>query len=457
MQHHGLLLITCVLFMHLLPLNSVSAAEGKTTYAVVNLKPGDGVSEGESELITDRLRTELFKTGKVSMMERNQMQDILKEQGFQQSGACTDEACLVEMGQMLGVKIMVIGSLGKLGSMFMINIRAIDVQTAQVVKVVSVDVKGDIEEVVDHLSKIAVKITGDQKLAEAPPEPTVAAPLPEPENETPPPQPVAEAPAPSPLEVAPEETDAVVKKAYETPDKNKNRSGVGFTFNFFGEPSHIITSDSLDSDDYEGIFLINPNTGNFLLVDDVDYEKTASLFVDYLIRFYIRAGKYINIEIGPHIMIGTETYVYSGANSDFFEAEFFSSYYIPGVHLGIDFVKRFYPLKINVGVFGNISIPIIYYSLDYSNYSTSDYFYEESTTPFMRLIPGFRTGAEILLGNHFGFSADFVFQAIQFEFDYDFDEWDEGNFKYNSTDATNNTQEVQFLKVGLAISANIYF
>src|SRR5690554_432362 len=80
----------------------VSAQEAgvtqKTNFAVVNLKPGSGVTGGECELITDRLRTEMFNTGKVNVMERSEMQEILKEQGFQHSGVCTDDACLVEMG-----------------------------------------------------------------------------------------------------------------------------------------------------------------------------------------------------------------------------------------------------------------------------------------------------------------------------------------------------------------------
>jgi len=38
----------------------------KINFAVINLKPGSGVTGGECELITDRLRTELFRTGKVN-------------------------------------------------------------------------------------------------------------------------------------------------------------------------------------------------------------------------------------------------------------------------------------------------------------------------------------------------------------------------------------------------------
>ena len=64
---------------------SLNAASGpaKKNIAVINLKNGSGVTAGESELISDRLRGDLFNTDKVNVMERDQMQEILKEQGFQ--------------------------------------------------------------------------------------------------------------------------------------------------------------------------------------------------------------------------------------------------------------------------------------------------------------------------------------------------------------------------------------
>ena len=72
--------------------------EKKIKIAILTLKNANGVSQGESELISDRLRNDFFETGKVDVMERDQMQEVLKEQGFQQSGTtCSDEGCMVEL------------------------------------------------------------------------------------------------------------------------------------------------------------------------------------------------------------------------------------------------------------------------------------------------------------------------------------------------------------------------
>jgi TolB-like protein len=135
-------------------------ANAKPSIAILTLKSANEVTPGETELLTDRLAIEIFNTGKFQVMERNQIEQIMKEQGFQQSGSCTDEGCVVQLGKMLGVQQLVSGSLGKLGRLYMINLRCIDVKTAKIIQVVSEDIKGDIEDVVQDLPTIAAKLAG---------------------------------------------------------------------------------------------------------------------------------------------------------------------------------------------------------------------------------------------------------------------------------------------------------
>lgn len=149
-----------VIFLSML---TVSAQQQKFSVAVLNLKNGANVSKGETDIISDRIRIELFKTGNVDVMEREQMQNILKEQGFQSSGACSDEGCMVEMGQVLGVQRVITGSMGKLGELYLLNMRMIDVQTAKILKVVSEDIDGDIEKVVEYLERLAWNLTSSEQ------------------------------------------------------------------------------------------------------------------------------------------------------------------------------------------------------------------------------------------------------------------------------------------------------
>lgn len=134
------------------------SGQQKDKVAILTLKNSNGVSIGEAEIISDRLRNDFFTTGRVDVMERDQMQSILKEQGLQQSGICTDEGCMVELGKMLGVKRLIAGSIGKLGSMYLLNVRSIDVSSGKIDCAVTDDIKGEIEDVVQVLSSVASRV-----------------------------------------------------------------------------------------------------------------------------------------------------------------------------------------------------------------------------------------------------------------------------------------------------------
>ena len=60
-------------------------AQKREPIAVLEIS-GNGIEKAETKGLSDRLRAELFNTGRFDVMEREQMEDILKEQGFQQSG-----------------------------------------------------------------------------------------------------------------------------------------------------------------------------------------------------------------------------------------------------------------------------------------------------------------------------------------------------------------------------------
>ena len=124
---------------------------------------GQGVDASSTAIISDRLRTSLFKEGGFTVLERSAMQDILKEQGFQQSG-CTSDACAVQIGQLLGVSYIVVGTVGKLGHLFTIDIRMIEVATGKISYSENVDCDCPIEKVLtSSIVSIAKKITENVK------------------------------------------------------------------------------------------------------------------------------------------------------------------------------------------------------------------------------------------------------------------------------------------------------
>jgi TolB-like protein len=143
-MHRTVALVALILICQTV-FSAPAASPDKINIAVSDLT-GQGLDQATAVIISDRLRTELFNTGAFKVLERQSMQDILKEQGFQQSG-CVSDRCMVEIGQMLGVANIVAGTIGKIGGIFTLNIRMINVQTGEILYTASVDCKCAIEDV----------------------------------------------------------------------------------------------------------------------------------------------------------------------------------------------------------------------------------------------------------------------------------------------------------------------
>ena len=156
-----LLLPTLILLLLITYVGQAQEKANRQQVALSPIKPsGSSVTGEEANIIADRFRSELFSTGQVVIMERTEMDEILKEQGFQQSGACNDERCLVQMGQLLGVNKIISGSIGRLGSLLILNFRLIDVETGKIERAVSRDIGGGIEDVVKVMPSMAYEIVG---------------------------------------------------------------------------------------------------------------------------------------------------------------------------------------------------------------------------------------------------------------------------------------------------------
>jgi TolB-like protein len=120
-------------------------APPKSNLAVLDLT-AVGISPEESVILTNRLRSEVFGTNRFIVVERDRMNEILHEQGFQLSG-CTSSECLVEAGQLLNVNRMIGGSVGRIGDIFTIELRLIDVETGKILAAATEDVDGEIGDV----------------------------------------------------------------------------------------------------------------------------------------------------------------------------------------------------------------------------------------------------------------------------------------------------------------------
>ena len=147
-----------VLHMALLAPAGGLLAQAKESVAVMDME-GRGISAIEAATLTDRMRSELVATGVVTVVERGAMQAILAEQDFQLSG-CTSDECAVEVGQLLGVTMMIAGTVGKIGSTYTLDLRTIDIETGAISGTMTRDYRGEIDGLITEIEYIAWELVG---------------------------------------------------------------------------------------------------------------------------------------------------------------------------------------------------------------------------------------------------------------------------------------------------------
>jgi len=119
-----------------------------------------GASRQDAEILTERFRTEIAARNAFRLVERARMDEILREQGLQQSG-CTSTECAVQTGRLLGVRRTVAGSISHLGSTWSVSAREIDVETGEILRTGVVDVQANVDEVLTSgMGRLADRLLG---------------------------------------------------------------------------------------------------------------------------------------------------------------------------------------------------------------------------------------------------------------------------------------------------------
>ncbi len=112
------------------PLPAPAPGAKKLNFAIADLR-AENVSAGDAAVMADLLRSELVKTNAFNVIEKQNMDKVLAEHAFQQTG-CSSEECAVKLGKLLNVQRMAVGSFGKLLDSYFLNVRVVDIETGQV-------------------------------------------------------------------------------------------------------------------------------------------------------------------------------------------------------------------------------------------------------------------------------------------------------------------------------------
>jgi TolB-like protein len=105
---------------------------GVTRVAVMPFEPADGGSPRDGWNISEKLVTQLVRTGKVQALERSMLRALMSEQRLGQTGAL-DPATLKRIGRVLSADGIVTGSFTTIGREVVVNARLINTETGVIV------------------------------------------------------------------------------------------------------------------------------------------------------------------------------------------------------------------------------------------------------------------------------------------------------------------------------------
>ena len=105
---------------------------GKQTVAVFPFSSNDELAKQRVGFaVSELLTSKLAKLPEFIVVERSQLDQVLKEQKLQATGAIDPESA-VKVGKLLGAQLLVLGSVEKLGGSYQVNARIVDAATSEV-------------------------------------------------------------------------------------------------------------------------------------------------------------------------------------------------------------------------------------------------------------------------------------------------------------------------------------
>ena len=125
-----------ILMMSLILLISASvcaaAQEEKPKIAILDLSSLGGLNNENAMIVRENLTTSFVKTKKYRVVERSMLNKIFQEMKLVNSDDFSEDE-IVEIGRLAKAKFVVTGSLSKTSETYFLNIRVIEVETAEIV------------------------------------------------------------------------------------------------------------------------------------------------------------------------------------------------------------------------------------------------------------------------------------------------------------------------------------
>ena len=156
----SVLVLTAIIFSSLILCGTSYAQYQKAKVAVLDFQlQGDGFQTTDmGSIVAEWLITALVKEGRFDVVERRLLQKLVAEQKLALTGL-VDARSAVKLGKVLGVKIIISGSVMKFQNILEVNARIIDVQSGSIIAAESVksSTAKRLEDLVIQMAEIIIR------------------------------------------------------------------------------------------------------------------------------------------------------------------------------------------------------------------------------------------------------------------------------------------------------------
>jgi TolB-like protein len=156
----------------------VLLAAGPQKLAAMDIQAREGVTPGLAQIVTDAVVLEIRRRARdMTVIASEDLRNLMGFETQKQKLGCQEMACLAEIGGALGVDQLVVGSLAKLGSSYILDLRLIDARHAKVLVEANERLKSKAqEELLDAAARaVATLFPGPSPLEPSPPSTAAAA------------------------------------------------------------------------------------------------------------------------------------------------------------------------------------------------------------------------------------------------------------------------------------------
>ena len=123
---------------------------------VWDIAPAAGVDADTAALLTSLLAAELSKTGRSVMTKQDVEQALVIQEERQRCG--DDVSCMAEIGNALGSRDAVVGTIGRLGHTWVLSLQRIDVRQVKVRQRVACSAAGPVDVLIPRLPSMAARL-----------------------------------------------------------------------------------------------------------------------------------------------------------------------------------------------------------------------------------------------------------------------------------------------------------